>query len=120
MTFDYNELKEKNLLEQFEITFDYNELKEKNLLEPFVLYKPDGTEIEAEFSNIRIDKSTVKDRYVYSLRHGDDDYISSLEDNVLVNHAGDIVTKEQIEFDNDSHFIDLSKDEDDSWGYSFL
>lgn len=102
------------------MTFDYSELKKDNLLDPFVLYKPDGTEIEAEFSNVRIDKSTVKDGYVYSLRHGDDDYISSLEDSVLVNHAGDIVTKEPIEFDNDNHVIDLSKDEDGSWGYSFL
>lgn len=52
----------------------------------------------ALFTNARItDEDIPKGMYCYHLRHGDDEYFSTIEKRVTVNHSGSVITKEPID-----------------------
>lgn len=64
-----------------------------------VVPKETMTPIPCYFSCVRIDRSKVPENlYVYSLRESDDvSQPASIEENVIVNHFGDIVLDHKLE-----------------------
>lgn len=51
------------------------------------------------FTNMRIERESLPEGFFkYSLREGDEEFFSTDESAVLVNHAGDFICKEQIDF----------------------
>lgn len=52
----------------------------------------------ALFTNERITEADIpKGMYCYHLHHGDDEYFSTIEKRVVVNHSGSVITKEPID-----------------------
>lgn len=50
------------------------------------------------FTSLRIDRDTLPDGFFkYSLRDGTDDFICQICNEVVVNHAGDFITKEPVD-----------------------
>ena len=47
--------------------------------------------------------------YCYHLRHGDDEYFSTIEKRVTVNHSGSVITKEPIDL-GEQGYISFSED----------
>ena len=72
--------------------------------------KNNGKEIKGKFSNARINKDTIPEGiYAYDFRGGDDEYLCTLEQNVLVNHEGnekieEVIISEFAEADLDYSF----------------
>lgn len=67
----------------------------------------------ALFTNGRLDRSAVPDGwYCYDLRGGDDDpgRPATLENRVVVNHAGTILTPEAIPFPTGSDFLAIEEE----------
>ena len=65
---------------------------------------------KALFSNSRLTKADIpKGMNVYHLRENDEGNICSVEPQVLVNHAGSVITKEPIDFKGTDH-IPLTED----------
>lgn len=54
--------------------------------------------LQALFTNSRIDRNSLPERiYAYDIRHSDDgDEFATIQKKVIVNHAGTIITKEEI------------------------
>lgn len=49
------------------------------------------------FSNVRIERESLPEGfYKYSLREGEEDYFSTVENAVLVNHSGDFICKKEL------------------------
>ena len=64
----------------------------------------------ALFTNARItDADIPKGMYCYHLRHGDDEYFSTIENRVVVNHAGSVITKEPIDL-GEQGYITFTED----------
>lgn len=78
--------------------------------ESFELIEVEGQ--KALFANHRMTKADIpQGLYVYHLREGDNGEFSTIEPQVLVNHAGSVVTKEPIDFKGADH---IAFDEDSS------
>ena len=70
--------------------------------ESFDLIEVEGQ--KALFSNQRLTKADIpQGLYVYHLRENDNGEFSTIEPQVLVNHAGSVVTKEPIDFNGADH-----------------
>lgn len=70
------------------------------------------------FTQCRVDRETVPENlYVYDLRHTDDDdsLIASIEERVIVNHMGTIISKHPIPLENG--YRDLTTDDWSFVGY---
>ena len=64
----------------------------------------------ALFTNARItDEDIPTGMYCYHLRHGDDEYFSTIEKRVTVNHSGSVITKEPIDL-GEQGFIRFTED----------
>ena len=64
----------------------------------------------ALFTNARItDADIPKGMYCYHLRHGDDEYFSTIEKRVTVNHSGSVITKEPIDL-GEPGYIQFTED----------
>ena len=64
----------------------------------------------ALFTNARItDADVPKGMYCYHLRHGDDEYFSTIEKRVVVNHSGSVITKEPIDL-GEQGYITFTED----------
>ena len=64
----------------------------------------------ALFTNARItDEDIPKGMYCYHLRHGDDEYFSTIEKRVTVNHSGSVITKEPIDL-GEQGYISFTED----------
>lgn len=62
------------------------------------------------FTNFRVDSSSLPEGfYKYSLREGEDDPFSSVKGDVLVNHMGDFICKEELDL-NGQDELDLFGD----------
>ena len=95
--------------------FTVEEIMEED---PFMIFLPDGTEVEGYFTNARVNKETLPEGWhAYDLREGDSGYICSIENNVLVNHAGTFLTETPIDF-GEKGSLDIS--DDGEAGYTFL
>ena len=71
---------------------------------------------DALFTDSRVDRESVPEGYyAYDLRGCDDDpiYPATVENHVLVNFAGTIITREPIEFPKEG-YVCLTEDD---WGY---
>ena len=76
--------------------------------ESFELIEVEGQ--KALFANHRMTKADIpQGLYVYHLREGDNGEFSTIEPQVLVNHAGSVVTKKPIDFKGADH-IDFDED----------
>lgn len=63
------------------------------------------------FTNLRVESESLPEGfYKYSLREGDEEYFSTVENNVLVNHAGDFICKQKLPL-GDTECVDLSEDD---------
>ncbi len=72
-------------------------------------------DIEGVFTNLRIDeKSLPEGYYKYSLREGGDEFIGEISKNVMVNHAGDFITKQEVDLGPDRCKVL----EPDDWGFT--
>ena len=59
------------------------------------------------FTNMRVDRNSLPEGfYKYSLREGEDDFFSSVKSNVLVNHMGDFICKQELDL-KDQDELDL-------------
>lgn len=64
----------------------------------------------ALFTNARItDADVPKGMYCYHLRHGDEEYFSTIEKRVVVNHSGSVITKEPIDL-GEQGYISFTED----------
>lgn len=71
--------------------------------------------VEGVFTNLRIDEKTLPEGFFkYSLRSGDDGLIGEVCQNVMVDHAGDFITKKQLDLGPDISKV-LGPDE---WGFT--
>ena len=68
------------------------------------------------FTDGRFKSSEIPEgMYRYSLRHGDDDsYPCTVEEQVIVNHYGDIITDRKFEFPEGEHSLPVTEDD---WGF---
>lgn len=66
----------------------------------------------ALFTNNRIDRDTVPDDYhVYDIRGNDDDgYLYSLEDRVIVNHSGTVISNTKFEYPDNQNYLVIVDD----------
>lgn len=72
-------------------------------------------DVEGVFTNLRIDEQTLPEGfYKYSLREGEEEFIAAIEKNVAVNHAGDFITKQEIDLGPEG-YKDLKPDD---WGFT--
>lgn len=77
--------------------------------------KMDILGVEGVFTSIRIDENSLPEGfYKYSLREGGDEFIGEISKNIMVNHAGDFITKEQIDLGPDR----CRRLESDDWGFN--
>lgn len=54
--------------------------------------------VKGLFTNLRVEKESLPEGfYKYSIREGADDYFSTLEKSVLVNHSGDFICKQELD-----------------------
>ena len=68
------------------------------------------------FTNGRVPENALPEgAYKYDIRHGDDGNFCTIENRVIVNHAGTILLKEPLDFDG-KDYIDIQGDD----GPSFL
>lgn len=71
--------------------------------------------VEGVFSNLRIESKTLPEGFhKYSLREGEDAFCAQVAEAVLVNHAGDFITKEPLPLGPDGS-RELSEDD---WGFT--
>lgn len=71
--------------------------------------------VEGVFSNLRIDRNSLPEGFHrYSLREGEEEFIAEIQKDVMVNHAGDFITKEEINLGPDGYKA-LSPDD---WGFT--
>jgi hypothetical protein len=83
-----------------------------------VLYVDNDREINGLFTNGRVDRSTIPDGYyIYDFREGEDGVFCSIENTVVVNHAGSFITDTELDLGEDGKSL---VDEDNEWGYSFI
>ena len=74
--------------------------------------KNNDKEIKGKFSNARINKDTIPEGiYAYDFRGGDDEYLCTLEQNVLVNHEGTFICNEKIDFGRNGYLTLLNYEE---------
>lgn len=81
--------------------------------------------VDGLFTNMRIERDSLPEGYFkYSLREGEDDFLSSVSSSVLVNHMGDFICKEELNLDGgteldifgDYDFTNKEVDLDDFFG----
>lgn len=83
-----------------------------------VLYVDNDREINGLFTNGRVDRHTVPEGYyVYDFREGEDGTFCSIENEVVVNHAGSFITDTELDLGDDGKSL-IS--EDNQWDYSFV
>lgn len=62
------------------------------------------------FSNLRVERESLPEGfYKYSLREGDNDFFSTVEKAVMINHAGDFICKSELPL-GEKGFKDLGED----------
>ncbi len=62
------------------------------------------TEISGYFTNLRVDRGSVPEGwYAYDIRHGDSGALCTIEEHVLVNHAGTFLTKKPVKLNEDGY-----------------
>ncbi len=104
---------------------DYGVISEMggNLFEPVKYFKPihpltdskdfDVVEVCGQlglYIDARIPPGEIpEDLYKYEFRHGDEEYFSTLEKNVFVNHSGTLITRKPIDL-GESGYISLNLD----------
>lgn len=70
--------------------------------------------VKGLFTNLRVESASLPEGfYKYSIREGEDDFFSTLERSVLVNHSGDFICKQELDL-GEQGCKDLGED------YSFL
>lgn len=58
--------------------------------------------VEGVFTSLRIDRDSLPEGFhKYSLRSGEEDMIESISSDVMVNHAGDFITKDILQLGTD-------------------
>lgn len=71
--------------------------------------------VEGVFSNLRIQRDSLPEGfYKYALREGEDSLCCQVAEEIMVNHAGDFITKEPLDLGPDK---DRTLSEDD-WGFT--
>ena len=71
--------------------------------------------VEGVFTNLRIDRESLPEGfYKYSLRDGEEELVSQICNEVMVNHAGDFITKEPVDLGLEGH-KELTLDD---WGFT--
>lgn len=64
------------------------------------------------FTNLRVDRESLPEGfYKYSIREGEDDIFSSVKDDVLANHMGDFICKQELDLNGQDEY-DLFGDYD--------
>lgn len=67
------------------------------------------------FTNLRIDRNSLPEGfYKYSMRSGEEEFICEISNEVMVNHAGDFITKTPMDLGPDGR-KSLSPDD---WGFT--
>jgi len=81
----------------------FNEvMKDCNYRENFIISPGCKTENKGFFTCLRVDRNTLpKDYYAYDIRHGDAGGFCTVENKVLVNHAGTFLTKTPLKMNRD-------------------
>ncbi len=70
---------------------------------------------EGVFSNLRIDRESLPEGFhKYSFREGEEELIAEIATQVVVNHAGDFITKQPLDLGSENSRI-LSPDD---WGFT--
>ena len=71
--------------------------------------------VKGVFTNMRIDRGSLPEGFhKYSLRSGEEEFIAQIANEVIVNHAGDFITKEPVDLSPEG-FKDLTPDD---WGFT--
>ena len=71
--------------------------------------------VEGVFTNLRIDKESLPEGfYKYALRSGEEEFVCQICNEVIVNHAGDFITKMPIDLGPEGYKL-LSGDD---WGFT--
>ena len=61
--------------------------------------------VKGLFTNLRVDRESLPEGFFkYSLREGDDGWLSSVENNVVVNHMGDFVCKQELNLNGQDEY----------------
>lgn len=71
--------------------------------------------VEGVFTSLRIDEASLPEGfYKYSLREGEKEFVAEICKNVMVNHAGDFITKQEFDLGPDR----CKALEPDDWGFT--
>ena len=79
-------------------------LEECNYIENFALSPGCKTENQGFFTCLRVNRHTVPDGwYAYDIQHGDAGGFCTIENKVLVNHAGTFLTRTPVKMNKDGY-----------------
>ena len=66
--------------------------------------------VKGLFSNLRVERESLPEGFFkYSLREGEEEYFSSIENHVLVNHSGDFICPKKLDLGSEDYW-DLGED----------
>ena len=61
--------------------------------------------VKGLFTNLRVERSSLPEGFFkYSLREGEDDFLSSVKSDVLVNHMGDFICKQELDLNGQDEY----------------